>query len=174
MKQCKLWDSTTPEDDYDRSEGTSECKNQISGDENMVNAHAFTDGAGLWGIVFYKGLAMRHELGPEGLGAFEGDGFSLIACHEVGHLFAGFPFKLSMVGSIPLSTEGLSDYFATNQCLPRLWAHNRALSSSSYPTEKDVKRNIKNNALAAGRLDVLLEQNKITKKRLQLYKRRLH
>jgi hypothetical protein len=52
----------------------------------------------------------------------------LITCHEVGHFFGGFPFGLApAVASIQdtatvLSSEGTADYFATKDCLWRVWA----------------------------------------------------
>jgi hypothetical protein len=52
-------------------------------------------------------------------------------CHELGHFFGGFPFKLA-VGPVPQTavtysgtfpaSEGQADYFATKDCLWRLWA----------------------------------------------------
>ncbi|MGE0173327.1 MAG: hypothetical protein AB7T49_11090 [Oligoflexales bacterium] len=62
-----------------------------------------------WIINLYGGLARRPELTP--------DAFTLAACHELGHHLAGFPFY----GSIDISAEGQSDYFATHACAKLLW-----------------------------------------------------
>ena len=46
------------------------------------------------------------------------EGLLLTGCHEMGHGLGGEPKKLSSDGSVPSSTEGQSDYFATRVCLP--------------------------------------------------------
>ncbi len=52
-----------------------------------------------------------------------------IVCHEMGHFFGGFPFhsaalpveNIDQTGTFA-SSEGTADYFATKDCLPRVWA----------------------------------------------------
>ncbi|MBL6991622.1 MAG: hypothetical protein ISR65_17690 [Bacteriovoracaceae bacterium] len=56
-----------------------------------------------------------------GLGELElmsRDGLALIACHELGHGIAGPPLK-----ETGASTEGQSDYFATADCLEKVFQH---------------------------------------------------
>ncbi|WP_438027199.1 trypsin-like serine peptidase [Sorangium sp. So ce233] len=69
------------------------------------------------------------------------DVVSFIACHEIGHALGGFPFKRSHVqhrqveglatgqyGTVS-SAEGQSDYFATKECLPRIWSTEREVNA---------------------------------------------
>lgn len=80
---------------------------------NLVNAFATRTGP-IWGIAMYGGLARRPEV--------TADGFQLVICHEIGHLFAGYPYKRNMFGSLAwASVEGESDYFATQSCARALW-----------------------------------------------------
>ncbi len=59
------------------------------------------------------------------------EGLTLVTCHEIGHLFGGFPFvHEGFTGlSLPLSAEGQADYFASQVCLRRIW-QNRDNSQS--------------------------------------------
>ncbi|WP_437288868.1 trypsin-like serine peptidase [Sorangium sp. So ce406] len=66
---------------------------------------------------------------------------SLIMCHEVGHALGGFPFKQSTVQQTQVeglaagqygtvsSAESQADYFATKECLPRLWSTEPAVNA---------------------------------------------
>jgi hypothetical protein len=68
----------------------------------------------LWKVFMYGGLARRPEITP--------DGFQVIVCHELGHLFGGYPFYRTIFGGlIWFSVEGESDYFATQSCARELW-----------------------------------------------------
>ncbi len=78
---------------------------------NTVNASANRSG-NTYRINMYGGLA-RHQ-------AITVDGFTLVACHEIGHHLAGAP-KINNWFSTWASNEGQSDYFAGLQCLRRLW-----------------------------------------------------
>ncbi|WP_437964280.1 serine protease [Sorangium sp. So ce260] len=66
---------------------------------------------------------------------------SLIACHEIGHALGGFPFKRGGAqaaqaaglargeyGTVS-SVESQADYFATKECLPRLWSTEREVNA---------------------------------------------
>jgi hypothetical protein len=78
-----------------------------------VNAFALRAGP-IWMVTFKGGLARRPEM--------TADGFQLVVCHELGHLFAGYPFKRPILGGFAAaSTEGESDYFATQSCARTLW-----------------------------------------------------
>ncbi|MGK4001579.1 hypothetical protein WMF31_03065 [Sorangium sp. So ce1036] len=59
----------------------------------------------------------------------------MATCHELGHLFGGFPFRTGLLaGERPTSdisnlgthmaAEGQADYFATKNCVRRVWAGN--------------------------------------------------
>jgi len=66
------------------------------------------------------------------------DFVALLSCHEMGHLVGGFPFKGAQVAdaaSAP-AAEGQADYFATKDCLPRLWADERSSNAAAF-TELD-------------------------------------
>lgn len=77
-------------------------------EDPTVNASAgqFDD---VWIINMYGGLARRPEISP--------DGFTVVACHEIGHHLAGYPFV-----DIWAANEGSSDYFAILACTRKLWA----------------------------------------------------
>ncbi len=81
-----------------------------------VNARASRSGT-TWKISMYGGLARRPEVTK--------DGMQLVVCHELGHHIAGFPFyKASPFGGMDwAAVEGQSDYFASQECLRRVWDH---------------------------------------------------
>jgi hypothetical protein len=78
----------------------------------------------------YGGLARREEINLDGL--------LLVACHEIGHHMAGYPFK----GSSWAATEGQSDYYATHVCAKHFWReeieanHQAALEVDPYGKAK--------------------------------------
>lgn len=79
-----------------------------------VNAYANQNG-NTWEIHMFGGLARRPEVTP--------DGFALVVCHELGHHLAGYPFYDD---SDWASSEGQSDYFATQACAKAGWGGNTA------------------------------------------------
>lgn len=82
-------------------------------EDSTVNAYAMRVGP-LWSISMYGGLARRPEVTK--------DGFQLVVCHELGHLFGGYPFKKTLFGRFIWHTiEGEADYFATHSCARELW-----------------------------------------------------
>lgn len=64
-----------------------------------------------WQIHVFGGLARRKEVTV--------DAFTLVACHEAGHLIGGYPFYRGE----DLSSEGQADYFATQSCARSLWSN---------------------------------------------------
>ncbi|MBL7542503.1 MAG: M48 family metalloprotease [Bdellovibrionaceae bacterium] len=70
-----------------------------------------------WQVVITGGLARQP--------AMTKDGIVLVACHEIGHLVAGFPFVntglAALLGMDWVSTEGESDYYATRVCARKIW-----------------------------------------------------
>jgi hypothetical protein len=66
---------------------------------------------------------------------FTTDGWTLASCHELGHFFGGFPFGGLTVernedrGTVQ-SSEGQADYFATKDCLPRMWGDQQVQNAS--------------------------------------------
>ncbi|MCA2959686.1 MAG: proprotein convertase P-domain-containing protein [Silvanigrellales bacterium] len=93
-----------------------------------VNASAQQNG-NEWIINMYGGLARRAEVTP--------DGFAMVVCHELGHHFGGFVFYGNNDWA---SSEGQSDYFATQSCARQIWrsqlAENAAYASEVTGTEK--------------------------------------
>lgn len=79
-------------------------------DDATVNAYADRND-GNWNVTLFGGLARRPEVTP--------DGFMLVACHELGHHLAGFPFYSDHTWAA--SVEGESDYYATQACARLLW-----------------------------------------------------
>ncbi len=61
-------------------------------------------------IAMFGGLA-RHPM-------MTVDGFALVACHEIGHHFGGYPRK----GESFASAEGQADYYGTSKCLRHVFA----------------------------------------------------
>lgn len=59
-------------------------------------------------VLIYRGMAHRKEINIDAL--------ILIVCHELGHLYGGFPYKDQHNQTSP---EGQADYFATKVCLKR-------------------------------------------------------
>lgn len=67
---------------------------------------------------------------------------AFLLCHETGHALGGFPFKGGPAQARQVeglkeghyatvsATEGQADYFATKECLPRLWAGETALNAT--------------------------------------------
>lgn len=89
--------------------------------DGTVNANASRSGS-KWKVNMYGGLA-RHESITE-------DGFSLVVCHEIGHLMGGAP-AAGMLFSKPMSNEGQSDYWAALKCLRKTFLNddNAAINS---------------------------------------------
>jgi len=75
-------------------------------DDSTVNANANRDGKGWTEVNMYGGLARRAEVLPEG--------FALVLCHELSHLYGGAPYI-----DVPrkMSAEGQSDYMGAGWCL---------------------------------------------------------
>jgi len=93
-----------------------------------VNASANQDGNN-WVINMYGGLARRPEVTP--------DGFAMVVCHELGHHLGGFPFYGNADWA---SSEGQSDYFATQVCSRKIWKDdllvNAEFADAVTPAEK--------------------------------------
>lgn len=81
--------------------------------ENSSGTGAFTwrkEGGRTWEFHFYDGALKMQKMSEDVL--------TLIVCHELGHHFAGYPFKQDSLWS---AAEGQADFFATQACVPRLW-----------------------------------------------------
>ncbi|MGE3683141.1 MAG: hypothetical protein AB7G93_15570 [Bdellovibrionales bacterium] len=76
-------------------------------EDPTVNASANQSG-NRYVINMYGGLARHETITPEG--------FTLVACHEIGHHIGGAP-KVSGWWNTWASNEGAADYFATLRCL---------------------------------------------------------
>lgn len=90
--------------------------------DSEVNASAGRDRDGVWQVNLYGGLARRKEITK--------DAFTLVACHEAGHLVGGYPFYRGE----DLSTEGQADYFATHNCARALWKDEVEVNKTSQTT----------------------------------------
>lgn len=82
------------------------------------NAHATKNTrTNTWYLTVNGELARQPEISNESL--------ALIACHEIGHHFGGFPLYLispfTGTYAIPLSAEGQADYYAAQVCAKRMW-----------------------------------------------------
>jgi hypothetical protein len=93
--------------------------------DGTVNAYADRSGNS-WIVKMYGGLA-RHP-------AITLDGFTLVACHEMGHHLGGAPKFPGQWAS----NEGQSDYFSTLKCLRKIWASDNnveLVKTSKVPAE---------------------------------------
>lgn len=63
-------------------------------------------------LNFYGGLARRKEVTP--------GGFTLVVCHELGHLYGGTPY-IREWGK--LSAEGQADYYGVKECMHKVLQH---------------------------------------------------
>ncbi|HUP57658.1 MAG TPA: hypothetical protein VM598_09420 [Bdellovibrionota bacterium] len=91
-------------------------------DDATVNASADQQGDD-WVVNMYGGLARRPEVTV--------DGYVAVICHELGHHFGGFSFYGRTDWA---AAEGQSDYFATQACLPELWAGETAENAAHRAT----------------------------------------
>jgi hypothetical protein len=63
------------------------------------------------------------------------DVLALSSCHEMGHFVGGFPFKgprRRVDDGTAVAAEGQADYFATKDCLPRLWAEDGSSNAAAF------------------------------------------
>jgi len=77
--------------------------------DSTVNAYASQSGD-TWKVAMFGGLARRDEVTE--------DGFALVVCHELGHHLGGVAFYGNYDWA---SSEGQSDYFATQACAKQIW-----------------------------------------------------
>ncbi len=90
------------------------AKIQLNKDWKSAAANAYASRTGdTWHVSVFGGLARLKEMTK--------DSFALVVCHELGHHFGGFPVK--SMGWV--STEGNSDYFATQVCAWLIWGAKR-------------------------------------------------
>lgn len=85
-----------------------------------VNAYAQQFGETDWQINMFGGLARRPEVTP--------DGFAMVVCHELGHHLGGFAFYGATDWA---SSEGQSDYFATQACARFIWSEQTEVNARS-------------------------------------------
>jgi hypothetical protein len=79
-----------------------------------------------WEVSASLGLIERKQMTVDILATF--------VCHEMGHIVGGYPFKLDQnahVDGTGAASEGQADYFATKDCLPRLWAAEQAENAAA-------------------------------------------
>jgi len=90
---------------------------RCSWESDFTNADAGRSRADpTWYIGIGGGLARLPAMTPEGL--------TMVLCHEIGHLFGGFPFiREGFTGlALPVSVDGQADYFAAQVCVRKIWA----------------------------------------------------
>jgi len=80
-----------------------------SWDSPIVNASAWRNGAGNTEIMMYGGLARREEVIPQG--------FALVLCHELNHLYGGEPYIHTY---LKMAAEGQSDWMGASWCLKNI------------------------------------------------------
>jgi len=78
-------------------------------DNPTVNASAWRNGYGDTEVRMYGGLARREEVIPQG--------FALVLCHELGHLYGGKPYISTYQ---KMAAEGQADYYGAGWCLANI------------------------------------------------------
>ncbi|WP_437969791.1 hypothetical protein WMF04_11070 [Sorangium sp. So ce260] len=110
--------------------GTHRISWRIDWDSDAVSAHVLLKPGEDWTVEVSKGYLTVSSMTTEV--------FALTMCHEMGHFIGGFPFKTSRSGDstgalgTSVSAEGQADYFATKDCLPRLWANETAANAAAF------------------------------------------
>jgi hypothetical protein len=99
--------------------GTHSYIGNAQWDSDVVDANAAARPGKPWALNVFGGIVTSPAMTPDVLAA--------VFCHETGHLVSGFPFKVRPAADVTvlgtaIATEGQADYFATKDCLPRLWA----------------------------------------------------
>lgn len=94
----------------------------------VVNAYAYQLIPGVMTVRVLGGIA-KHPLMTK-------DALAMVVCHEVGHHLGGVPRKAERM-NVWSSAEGQGDYFATLQCLKRLWANDKNEEIIAGRTEQD-------------------------------------
>lgn len=108
-------------------------------DNNNLNATAIKKGSE-WKVILFGGLAKFSGVTK--------DGYTVVLCHEIGHLVGGFPFYNQSSDEAKLSyrsTEGNADYFATHDCFQRLFIedteNNKKAEENSSDFVKEICKN---------------------------------
>ncbi|WP_437757611.1 hypothetical protein [Sorangium sp. So ce1389] len=110
--------------------GTHKISWRIDWDSDAVSAHVLLKPGEDWTIEVSKGWLTVSSMTTEV--------FALTMCHEMGHFIGGFPFKTSgrrdSTGALgtAVASEGQADYFATKDCLPRLWANETEANAAAF------------------------------------------
>lgn len=86
-------------------------------ENSKVNAHATKDNEDNLVIILNGGMARHPDMKKEGL--------YFILCHELGHFFGGSPKQFRGRSDLRSwsSAEGQADYFASKECLPKVFSH---------------------------------------------------
>lgn len=106
-------------------------------ENGTANAHATREGD-IWKIVFMGGMIRNKRL--------NGDIYTAILCHELGHHLAGAPLKFpDSPENAWISAEGQADYFATNICLKKMYQYkDNAAYLAQNPASDFIKTACKN------------------------------
>lgn len=91
-------------------------------DDATVNANASRWFFGVT-INMYGGLARRSEVTP--------DGFALVLCHELNHVYGGTPY---IYPEWWMSTEGQADYMGNGECIEKIFKEVAFLKYVYSPT----------------------------------------
>ena len=96
----------------------------IHDDDPVAHAHAVL--GTVWEIYITPALLTYPTMSVDML--------ALLSCHEMGHFVGGFPFKGAGVEAVGTASaaEAQADYFATKDCLPRLWANERGSNAAAF------------------------------------------
>lgn len=110
--------------------GTHKLSWRIDWNSDAASAHVLLNAEDDWTIQVSGGWLTVSSMTTEV--------FALTMCHEVGHFVGGFPFKTGGrkddTGALgtAISAELQADYFATKDCLPRLWANETEVNAAAF------------------------------------------
>lgn len=108
--------------------GTHKISWEFDWDSDAASAHVILKAGEDWTVQVTGGFLTVPSMTTEV--------FALTMCHEMGHFVGGFPFKTGRRGDGALGTsiaaEGQADYFATKDCLPRLWADETEANAAAF------------------------------------------
>lgn len=104
-------------------------------DSPIVNASAYKSGTDEWAITMLGGMAR-----VKGMTA---DSYTVVLCHELGHLVGGFPMypDPQVTALFRSASEENSDYYAGFDCFYRMFKDDK---TGNEKAEKSVSEKIKN------------------------------
>lgn len=106
-------------------------------DKSEINASALKIGSE-WKVYMYGGLARVKGMTP--------DAFTVVLCHELGHLVGGYPYHDGHSGVSGMANEGNSDYYGVFDCFYRLFKDDKEKNEQEEKMATEKVKNLCQNA----------------------------